>query len=749
MTALTNVWQANTAYVVGDKILPTAFNSGTAAFTMKVHVCTTAGTSGGSEPSWATTEGTSPTGDTTDGGVTWHAHNAYFVDPSFTGGGNNGSQANPYTSWASVSWGSVDATNMGRAYYQKRGTTFTTRLFISTPNAGTFTNYSTIEPYGSGAAPIIDATADSANAYTAMQATNRRNWKMQGFKLIGGPVSGAGGGNTVGIGGATAFVLDGNEIIVSPGGTSTVHAVIVNGDGGATATGSITNNIITGKGALATGGGDGIFGYVGAANSYYDGLTVTGNTIKNCGSHGINLRCGVNASDALTTGSYRNVTITGNTIYDNGATGVQLMTGRIGTRDIQDDLIAGSQPYGINISSNTIYHNGDAGINVDGFYLTVANLIASNTVYDNCWNSTTGGLHVMGCENTIVEYNTVYNNHTTANIVGNAYDGVGIYLDMFPFMAVAPPYSTGKLNQGVIVRYNKCYQHDDYSLAVYTSEVAVAGSLGVDPPSCGIRLLGADSTEVYGNICYGNSVGIATSDFARNNKIYNNTVYDNGIGLYMGRGFDTTNIWKNNLVYRNQYNTLQDDEDIRTWGGTNITLGAGYATVNSIVDVTLSAANWTSDANSPKASIIRETGGGGGWGWVTYRTSTTVCKLHVRAAFSTNSYLTGAWENVFHRKQDATIATNLIYGATGDGNNLGGSGYELGNDLTASGTIASDPKLTSDGKIGAGGAGHRAGAHLGYKYRDHRGRRRLVPPSIGAYEPSSGDPAPILRTGRA
>lgn len=43
-------WQANTAYVVGDTIVPTNANG-------RIYTCTTAGTSGGTEPTWPTTEG--------------------------------------------------------------------------------------------------------------------------------------------------------------------------------------------------------------------------------------------------------------------------------------------------------------------------------------------------------------------------------------------------------------------------------------------------------------------------------------------------------------------------------------------------------------------------------------------------------------------------------------------------------------------------------------------------------------------
>lgn len=62
-------WLASTAYVIGDLVIPTNFAS-----TNKIFRCTTAGTSGGTEPSWNT--GANAT--TSDGGVTWTETTSYF-----------------------------------------------------------------------------------------------------------------------------------------------------------------------------------------------------------------------------------------------------------------------------------------------------------------------------------------------------------------------------------------------------------------------------------------------------------------------------------------------------------------------------------------------------------------------------------------------------------------------------------------------------------------------------------------------
>lgn len=55
-------WQATTAYVLGDIVVPTTRDG-------NFYECTTAGTSGGSDPTWNTTLGTT----TSDGTVTWTA----------------------------------------------------------------------------------------------------------------------------------------------------------------------------------------------------------------------------------------------------------------------------------------------------------------------------------------------------------------------------------------------------------------------------------------------------------------------------------------------------------------------------------------------------------------------------------------------------------------------------------------------------------------------------------------------------
>lgn len=64
-------WAATTAYAVGDVVKPTTRDG-------NEYVCTVAGTSGGAEPTWVTTEG----GETVDNTATFTARKAYSQDLS-------------------------------------------------------------------------------------------------------------------------------------------------------------------------------------------------------------------------------------------------------------------------------------------------------------------------------------------------------------------------------------------------------------------------------------------------------------------------------------------------------------------------------------------------------------------------------------------------------------------------------------------------------------------------------------------
>lgn len=74
------VWAASTAYASGDYVIPTTFDS-ISGQQGKIFKCTTAGTSGASQPTWPTSEG----GTVTDGTITWTEASLLFQAGTFTG----------------------------------------------------------------------------------------------------------------------------------------------------------------------------------------------------------------------------------------------------------------------------------------------------------------------------------------------------------------------------------------------------------------------------------------------------------------------------------------------------------------------------------------------------------------------------------------------------------------------------------------------------------------------------------------
>lgn len=74
--------------------------------------------------------------------------------------------------------------------------------------------------------------------------------------------------------------------------------------------------------------------------------------------------------------------------------------------------------------------------------------------------------------------------------------------------------------------------------------------------------------------------------------------------------------------------------------------------------------------------------------------------------------------------------------------NIDISEYSVGT-LTETGNVSTDPLFVSatDHRLGPNSPAKGAGVFVSWQDRDVRGRRRSVPPSLGAYEPTSGDPS--------
>lgn len=75
-------WAASTAYTAGEYVIGTAF----ASTNRHIYKCTTAGTSGATEPTWVQTSG----GTTTDNSVTWTECTLLFQAGTFTGAEQSG-----------------------------------------------------------------------------------------------------------------------------------------------------------------------------------------------------------------------------------------------------------------------------------------------------------------------------------------------------------------------------------------------------------------------------------------------------------------------------------------------------------------------------------------------------------------------------------------------------------------------------------------------------------------------------------
>jgi hypothetical protein len=151
------VWTASTNYVIGAKVFPTVATALNNTTSLKIYTAQAACASGSSEPAWDTTENNL----TADNTCSWKARTAYWVDPTYSGGNgaSDGSQLRPYTSWSSLS----GACSLGRAGFQKRGTTATAQwAFMSSGQTSEKINQCISAAYGDStlAAPIITTTSD-------------------------------------------------------------------------------------------------------------------------------------------------------------------------------------------------------------------------------------------------------------------------------------------------------------------------------------------------------------------------------------------------------------------------------------------------------------------------------------------------------------------------------------------------------------------------------------------------------------
>lgn len=223
-------------------------------------------------------------------------------------------------------------------------------------------------------------------------------------------------------------------------------------------------------------------------------VTVDDCTIYSNGGSGID--CLYGDGDAGVTSTFHTVTFTDNSIHDNGRWGIRLQCHVDDTnkQHAYGIIIGGSSGHG-----NDVYDNTGAGIRFYGGTDTSLNKISYNTVYGNCTgdSQTVGGIWLGEVKDaTLIEYNNVYNNHSTS------IDGVGIYSDVGC--------------DDTIIRYNRISAHTDQQLNSNTDSAGIA--IGPD----------ADDVLVYGNVIFDNWIGIRCgASTTANLKIYNNTFVNN------------------------------------------------------------------------------------------------------------------------------------------------------------------------------------------------------------------------------
>jgi hypothetical protein len=235
------------------------------------------------------------------------------------------------------------------------------------------------------------------------------------------------------------------------------------------------------------------------------------------------------------------------------------------------NLTSPSNDYWI-VERVTAHHDGvskandGVGLNVHG----VGHLIRNNTVYETIDN----GIYVGVGGNTVVEYNTSYNNHHHEIDVKSQ---VGYPCD------------------NNIVRYNLCY------------ESGMAGNVygflwpsGYTNQCNGIYVGAATGTKVYYNVVYGLSdkgiqiggAGNTTEGIAINTEVYNNVVTNCAFANYYLDCVDNKVILKNNVGVNPGGNSIVlrvvdvrnktiDDNCWRVTSGTFAAIGSSYTTYSN------------------------------------------------------------------------------------------------------------------------------------------------------------------------
>lgn len=268
-----------------------------------------------------------------------------------------------------------------------------------------------------------------------------------------------------------------------------------------------------------------------SSGSDISGITIGRTDVYNSGSDGIQLVSGGGGTD----GRCMDVLIDKSKLCKNGGTGLSVNTQSLLTTE---SILR--RPHSIVVKNTDAYSNQGPGM---AFSMTTSegwSKVQGGKIYDNGLGSTPGGLENYGCDNLVVEYAEVFDNHTNGG-----YDGCGLWMDMDYTNVLA------KQANNCIYRYNYIHDNNDHSPYDFF-DAGYSGTL--NPPSSGIRLLGATNSQAYGNLLINNGTGIALSYqptkgvWATGNAIHHNTIIDSQAGMYFRGIGDNLNRVDRNMI---------------------------------------------------------------------------------------------------------------------------------------------------------------------------------------------------------
>lgn len=336
----------------------------------------------------------------------------FYIDPT-AGSGGDGSEGDPFDSWADVTW------TAGNTYLQKAGTTFSGGIVVGA--SGTNGNPITIGRYGDGADPIVTNGSGTGLQSAGVNYINISDFRATGCSSHGMNLRGSNcnfedllsdynGGSGVNINMGVSWSNTNYRRVVCHGNVD--HAF---GNSGVTASVTISNILFE--------------------DCHFGGSTGSG-------KHGLVMQFLAGASGA----TMANITVRGGVFSDNTGAGINIRN--------QHDTYPGASDYyntNVRIIGATCNDNGAGGITLTR---SVGGTVRGCTCNGNGALSTLGGIWFGGCTGFVVEDNYCADN-TTPGI-----DGAGIFDDQY--------------NVNSIVRRNRVYRSAGSSAEAYYSGYGIA-----------------------------------------------------------------------------------------------------------------------------------------------------------------------------------------------------------------------------------------------------------------------------------